>query len=72
MCAKEHGYEANFLQNAQDVNTTLRKSNPPNIFMIHRVLYDYNQAILPLYFDRKNPCLCLCHLLEKGHMKTRK
>lgn len=53
MCAKEHGYEANFLQNVQDANTTLRKPNPPNIFMIHRVLYDYNQAILPLYFDRK-------------------
>ena len=54
MSAKQNGYEPKFLQNVCVANTRLKQEAlKPHILMIHRVLYDSNQAILPLYFDRK-------------------
>lgn len=48
----KNGYEPKFLESVQYSNKRLRQDINNNILMIHRVFYDIEQKINPLYFDR--------------------
>ena len=48
----KNGYEPKFLESVLNSNKRIREEENTNILMIHRILYDAEQKINPLYFDR--------------------